>query len=153
VGLTTLPCKKNVEKPPRNSAGFCGGGQGLSGTVEPRKEEEDLLNNNYLQDIILALQEFGYDVSVKQVTIRSLTSEGSVTIIFLSSVPGGSSTLPEVTANLRSYQSLEHRYKDPSMQDPHRPEVVLQLLAFSHVWIHCKQPTKCLWIRSGHGKQ
>jgi hypothetical protein len=39
VGLTTLPCKKeNVEKPPRNSAGFCGGGQGLSWAVEPRKE-------------------------------------------------------------------------------------------------------------------
>jgi hypothetical protein len=41
VGLTTLPCKKeNVEKPPRYSAGFCGGGQGLSWAVEPRKEEE-----------------------------------------------------------------------------------------------------------------
>jgi hypothetical protein len=40
VGLTTLPCKKKiVEKPPRNSAGFCGGGQGLSWAVEPRKEE------------------------------------------------------------------------------------------------------------------
>jgi hypothetical protein len=39
--LTTLPCKKKiVEKPPRNSAGFCGGGQGLSWTVELRKEEE-----------------------------------------------------------------------------------------------------------------
>jgi hypothetical protein len=41
VGLTTLPCKKKiVEKAPRNSAGFCGGGQGLSWAVEPRKEEE-----------------------------------------------------------------------------------------------------------------
>jgi hypothetical protein len=40
VGLTTLTCKKKiVEKPPRNSAGFCGGGQGLSWAVEPRKEE------------------------------------------------------------------------------------------------------------------
>jgi hypothetical protein len=40
VGLITLPCKKKiVEKPPRNSAGFCGGGQGLSWAVEPRKEE------------------------------------------------------------------------------------------------------------------
>jgi hypothetical protein len=39
VVLTTLPCKKKiVEKPPRNSAGFCGGGQGLSWAVEPRKE-------------------------------------------------------------------------------------------------------------------
>jgi hypothetical protein len=39
VGLTTLPCKKKiVEKPPRNSAGFCGGGQDLSWAVEPRKE-------------------------------------------------------------------------------------------------------------------
>jgi hypothetical protein len=38
VGLTTLPSKKIVEKPPRNSAGFCGGGQGLSWAVEPRKE-------------------------------------------------------------------------------------------------------------------
>jgi hypothetical protein len=43
VGLTTLPCKKKiVEKPPRNSAGFCGGGQGLSWAVEPRKEEVKL---------------------------------------------------------------------------------------------------------------
>jgi hypothetical protein len=42
VGLTALPCKReNVEKPPRNSAGFCGGGQGLSWAVEPRKEEEE----------------------------------------------------------------------------------------------------------------
>jgi hypothetical protein len=32
--------KKIVEKPSRNSAGFCGGGQGLSWAVEPRKEEE-----------------------------------------------------------------------------------------------------------------
>jgi hypothetical protein len=37
--LTTLPCKKIVEKLPRNSAGFCGGAQGLSWAVEPRKEE------------------------------------------------------------------------------------------------------------------
>jgi hypothetical protein len=42
VGLTTLPVKKKiVEKPPRNSAGFCGGGQGLSWAVEPREEEEE----------------------------------------------------------------------------------------------------------------
>jgi hypothetical protein len=42
VGLTTLPCKReNVEKPPRNSAGFCGGGKGLSWAMEPRKEEEE----------------------------------------------------------------------------------------------------------------
>jgi hypothetical protein len=33
--------KKTVEKPPRNSAGFCGGSQGLSWAVEPRKEEEE----------------------------------------------------------------------------------------------------------------
>jgi hypothetical protein len=33
--------KKIVEKPPRNSARFFGGGQGLSWAVEPRKEEED----------------------------------------------------------------------------------------------------------------
>jgi hypothetical protein len=33
--------KKIVEKLPRNSAGFCGGGQGLSWAVEPRKEEEE----------------------------------------------------------------------------------------------------------------
>jgi hypothetical protein len=42
VGLKTLPCKKKiVENPPRNSAGFCGGVQGLSWAVEPRKEEEE----------------------------------------------------------------------------------------------------------------
>jgi hypothetical protein len=41
-GATTLSCKKKiVEKPPRNSAEFCGGGQGLSWAVEPRREEEE----------------------------------------------------------------------------------------------------------------
>jgi len=30
---------KIVEKPPRNSAALCGGGQGLSWAVEPRKEQ------------------------------------------------------------------------------------------------------------------
>jgi hypothetical protein len=36
-----LPCKeKIVEEPPRNSARFCGGGQGLSWAVEPRKERK-----------------------------------------------------------------------------------------------------------------
>jgi hypothetical protein len=39
VGLKTLPCKKIIEKPPRNSTGFCGGCHGLSWAVEPRKEE------------------------------------------------------------------------------------------------------------------
>jgi hypothetical protein len=43
MGLTTLPCKKEiVENPPRNSARFYGGGQGLSWAVKPRKEEEFL---------------------------------------------------------------------------------------------------------------
>jgi hypothetical protein len=40
-GDTTLPCKKIVEKPQRNSAGFCGVGQGLHWAAEPRKEEEE----------------------------------------------------------------------------------------------------------------
>jgi hypothetical protein len=29
-----------TEKPPRNSDGFCGGGQGLSWAVEPKRERE-----------------------------------------------------------------------------------------------------------------
>jgi hypothetical protein len=38
-GSQPYPVKKKiVEKPPRNSAGFCGGGQGVSWAVEPRKE-------------------------------------------------------------------------------------------------------------------
>jgi hypothetical protein len=38
VELKLYPVRKKiVEKPPRNSAGFCGGGQGLSWAVEPRK--------------------------------------------------------------------------------------------------------------------
>jgi hypothetical protein len=41
-GKQPYPVKKKiVEKPPRNSAGFCGGGQGLSWAVEPRKNEEE----------------------------------------------------------------------------------------------------------------
>jgi hypothetical protein len=60
VGLTTLPCKKKiVEKPPRNSAGFCGGSQGLSWTVEPRKEEEEENTSkvrSHLRDIWTTLE-------------------------------------------------------------------------------------------------
>jgi hypothetical protein len=37
----TLQKKKIVEKPLKNSAGFCGGDHGLSCAVEPRKEEEE----------------------------------------------------------------------------------------------------------------
>jgi hypothetical protein len=45
VGIKPYPVKKKiVDKPPRNLAGFCGGGQGLSWAVEPRKEEENTLN-------------------------------------------------------------------------------------------------------------
>jgi hypothetical protein len=39
VRLQPYPGKRIVEKPPRNSAGFCGGVQGLSWAVKPRKEE------------------------------------------------------------------------------------------------------------------
>jgi len=35
-----------VEKPPRNSAGFCGGGQGLSWAVKPRREREIVMGFN-----------------------------------------------------------------------------------------------------------
>jgi hypothetical protein len=38
------PVKKKIdEKPPRNSAGFCGGGQGLSWAVEPREQERKII--------------------------------------------------------------------------------------------------------------
>jgi hypothetical protein len=54
VGLTTLPCKKKtVEKPPRNSAGFSGGGQCLSWAVEPRKEEEEIKLGRYISFVFL----------------------------------------------------------------------------------------------------
>jgi hypothetical protein len=45
MGLTTLSCKReNVEKPPRNSARFCGGGQGLScaGAKERRRRRRSI---------------------------------------------------------------------------------------------------------------
>jgi hypothetical protein len=43
--------KKIVEKPPRNSAGFCGGGHGLNWAVKPRKEEE-VTNQNCINEEI-----------------------------------------------------------------------------------------------------
>jgi hypothetical protein len=46
VGLQSYPVKKKiVEKPPRNSAGFCGGGQGLR-PKERKKERKKERNNN-----------------------------------------------------------------------------------------------------------
>jgi hypothetical protein len=56
VGLITLPVKKKiVEKPPRNSAGFCGGGQGLSWAVEPRKERKNWPIRSLTSDIYILL--------------------------------------------------------------------------------------------------
>jgi hypothetical protein len=50
----TIFCvKKIVEKPPRNSVGFCGGGQGLSWAVEPRKEEEKELKGSQVHNLFL----------------------------------------------------------------------------------------------------
>jgi hypothetical protein len=52
VGLTTLPFKeKIVEKLPRNSAGFCGGGQSLSWIGEPREEELIQMQCLYLNTV------------------------------------------------------------------------------------------------------
>jgi hypothetical protein len=42
-----------LKKPPRNSAGFCGGGQGLSWAVEPRKEEEEEGKNLFMIIILI----------------------------------------------------------------------------------------------------
>jgi hypothetical protein len=40
VGLQRYPVKKKIdEKPPRNSAGFCGGGQGLTGLWSQGKKK------------------------------------------------------------------------------------------------------------------
>jgi hypothetical protein len=59
---TPYPVKKKmVEKPPRNSTGFCGGGQGLSWAVDPRggggggeEEEEEYLHRMSLKAEIIA---------------------------------------------------------------------------------------------------
>jgi hypothetical protein len=57
VGLQPyLVKKKIVEKPPRNSAGFCGGGQGLDWAVEPRKEEEYIIISSIDQDLMCSIQ-------------------------------------------------------------------------------------------------
>jgi hypothetical protein len=47
---------KSVEKPPRNSAGFCGGGQGLSWAVKPMKEERSPVNSKFGVDFLCDLQ-------------------------------------------------------------------------------------------------
>jgi hypothetical protein len=65
-GATTLPCKKKiVEKPPRNSAGFCGGGQGLSWAVESRKERNILrgFEENFTEIILLSMNKFTRDLA------------------------------------------------------------------------------------------
>jgi hypothetical protein len=57
-GAKTLPFKKKIfEKPPRNSAGFCGEGQGRSWAVEPRKEERknEIINLFFVKIFIFML--------------------------------------------------------------------------------------------------
>jgi hypothetical protein len=69
--------KKIVEKPPRNSAGFCGEGQGLSWAVEPRKEEEEEEEEDYL--LLSIMCKFRDRVGVKnsEKSIKFGTSEGA----------------------------------------------------------------------------
>jgi hypothetical protein len=65
VGLTTLLCtKKIVEKPSRNSARFCGGGQGLSWAMEPRKETNN--KNKSIRELYRGINEFkkGYQPTI-----------------------------------------------------------------------------------------
>jgi hypothetical protein len=47
--------KKIVEKLPRNSAGFCGGGQGLEWAVEPREVEEEEALKEGIKDQVMSL--------------------------------------------------------------------------------------------------
>jgi hypothetical protein len=56
LGLTTLLSKnKIVKKPPRNSAGFCGGGQALNLAVEPKKKEEEEEEEEYKTNVLIPL--------------------------------------------------------------------------------------------------
>jgi hypothetical protein len=55
MGLQPYPVKKKiVEKLPRNSAGFCGGGQSLSWAVEPRKERKKERKKNCTSVLVAA---------------------------------------------------------------------------------------------------
>jgi hypothetical protein len=83
VGLTTLPCKKKiVEKPPRNSAGFCGGGQGLSWAVEPRKEEEEEEWSQNISFVIIHMPKFQDSERVKLIGTTPLSTVCACSSVF-----------------------------------------------------------------------
>jgi hypothetical protein len=99
----------------------------------------------------VALQELGYEViSVKQMTAKRPSPEGEVTLV---SLPLFFITLVRNQKSLDIFKisSLCHiivkieAYKSKSC-----PTQCYNCQRFGHIWVHCRQPPRCMWCGGGH---
>jgi hypothetical protein len=93
-----------VEKPPRNSAGFCGGGQGLSWDVEPRKEEHYMVRRTHYE--------------APQYTFFSLTGPNLLSTLFSNNI-----------LNMRASFSVRDQVSNPYKAA--RPVTAFHILIFT----------------------
>jgi hypothetical protein len=107
--------------------------------------------NTSSEDITVALQELGYEViSVKQMTVKSPSPEGEVTLVslhlfFITLVRNQKSldifkisSLCNIIVKVEAY-----KFKSDLTQ-------CYNCQSFGHIWVHCRQPPRCMWCGGGH---
>jgi hypothetical protein len=110
-----------------------------------------LPNNTSSEDITLAFQELCYEViGVKQMTAKRPSPEGGFTLVSL---------LLFLIILVRNQKSLDI-FKISSLcniivkVEAYKSKSGLtqcyNCLRFGHIWVHCRQPPRCMWCGGGH---
>jgi hypothetical protein len=110
-----------------------------------------LPSNTLSEDITVALQKLGYEViSVKQMTAKRPSPAGGDTLVslllFLVTLVRNqkSQEIFKIT-NLCSIIVKVEGYKSKSGLTQ-----CYNCQCFGHIWVHCRQPLRCLWCGGGH---
>jgi hypothetical protein len=108
-------------------------------------------NNTWSEDIRVALQELGYEViSVKQMTAKRLSPEGEVTLV---SLPLFLVTLVRNKQSLIIFKISRLCNKIVKVEAYKSKSSLSQCYncqRFGHIWVHCRQPPRCIWCGGGH---
>jgi hypothetical protein len=120
--------------------------------VKPVKAvKKHLPNNNSSEDITLALEELGYEVtSAKQMTAKCPSPEGGVTLVslplFLITLVRNQKSLDIFKiSNLCNIIVKVEAYKSKSGLTQ-----CYNCQRFGHIWVHCRQPPPCMGCGGGH---
>jgi hypothetical protein len=100
--------------------------------------------NTCSEDIVLALQELGFDIiNVKQMKAKRPSPEGPITTVTFPLFCQKSQTISNPT-DLRNTDIKVETY---------RAQIGLTHCYNCHIWVHCKQPPRCFWCGGGQRHQ